>query len=71
MTAKYNTIESEVLFQKLGNVWYAFTEIDSEVVYSALPDGLDPRTTNLELYGLIEDHMNKVAKISKKNEISA
>lgn len=54
--------EQEVLFQKLGNTWYIFTEINGEAVYSALPSGMDPRKTNLELYHVIEDHLKKVAK---------
>jgi hypothetical protein len=55
-------IQNDVLFQKLGNTWYIFSEIDNEVVYSAMPDGMDPRTTDLELYQVIEDHMQKVAQ---------
>jgi len=57
--------EQEVLFQKLGRTWYIFTEIDGEAVYSALPDGIDPRKTKLELFHIIEDHMKKVAKHKK------
>lgn len=70
--ATTNTMTNEVLFQKLGNTWYVFTEINSEMVYSALPTGMDPRTTKLELYDVIEEHMKKVAKFSKRNsEVSA
>lgn len=54
-------ITKEVLFQKLGNTWYIFTEVDNKVVYSAMPDGMDPMSTDLELYDIIEDHMKKVA----------
>ncbi|MCT4643173.1 MAG: hypothetical protein N4A33_12860 [Bacteriovoracaceae bacterium] len=59
MTAQ--EISNEVLFQKLGPTWYIFTEINDEVVYSAMPDGMDPRTTKLELFEVIEEHMKKVA----------
>ena len=52
---------NEVLFQKLGATWYIFTEINSEVVYSAMPEGMDPRSTKLELFEVIESHMKKVA----------
>ena len=52
---------NEVLFQKLGTTWYIFTEINSEVVYSAMPEGMDPRSTKLELFEVIESHMKKVA----------
>lgn len=54
-------ITKEVLFQKLGNTWYIFTEVDNKVVYSAMPDGMDPLSTKLELYDVIEEHMKKVS----------
>lgn len=56
-----NEITREVLFQKLGQTWYIFTEVDHEVVYSAMPEGMDPRSTKLELFDVIEDHIKKVA----------
>jgi hypothetical protein len=55
-------IEKEVLFQKLGNTWYVFSEVNDDFVYSALPEGMDPKTTKLELYEVIEEHMEKVAQ---------
>ena len=58
--------ESEVLFQKLGNTWYVFSEIESEIIYSALPEGMDPHSTRLELYEVIEEHMKKVANTRKR-----
>jgi hypothetical protein len=54
-------ITREVLFQKLGSTWYIFTEVNNQVVYSAMPEGMDPKTTDLELYDVIEDHIKKVA----------
>lgn len=63
--------EAEVLFQKLGNIWYVFSEIDNDVVYSALPSGMDPRTTDLELYSIIEEHMEKVARHHKRSPEAA
>lgn len=57
--------ESDVLFQKLGNRWYIFTEQDGEVIYSVMPEGMDPRETKLELYDIIEEHMSNVSKKSK------
>jgi hypothetical protein len=58
--------DSEVLFQKLGEVWYAFSEIDGEVIYSPLPEGVDPHSTKLELFEVVEEHLEKVAQIYKK-----
>ena len=61
MSAITNDITNEVLFQKLGKTWYIFTEINNQIIYSAMPDGMDPRNTKLELYDVIEEHMRKVA----------
>jgi hypothetical protein len=35
-------------------------------VYSALPEGMCPKSTKMELFHVIEDHMAKVAKHYKK-----
>jgi len=53
----------DVLFQKLGNTWYVFSEINDDFIYSALPAGLNPKTTKLELFEVIEDQMKKVSSI--------
>ena len=58
-------ITKDILFQKLGNTWFIFTEINNQIVYSAMPEGMDPRTTNLELYNVIEDHMKKISDLPK------
>lgn len=70
MNESKHEITKEVLFQKLGLTWYIFTEIDNEVVYSAMPEGMDPRTTKLELYEVIEDHLKKVATHPRYNKVS-
>lgn len=63
---------NEVLFQKLGNTWYVFSEIKGDMVYSALPTGMDPHTTKLELFEVIEEHMDKVQRHYKRSaEMSA
>ena len=59
-TTKSNA-HSEVLFQKLGNTWYVFSEVKGDMVYSVLPTGMDPHTTSLELYEVIEEHIEKVS----------
>ena len=69
--SKNNEMTNEVLFQKLGNTWYIFTEINDEMVYSALPEGMDPKTTKLELFEVIEDHMKKVAGNKKRPDAQA
>ncbi len=58
--------ETEVLFQKMGNRWYVFTEINNEFFYSPLPEGVDPRTTKLEMCQVIEEHMSKVINHSRR-----
>jgi hypothetical protein len=57
----------DVLFQKIGNTWFIFSEVNSEVVYSVMPQGMDPKDTKLELYEIIEDHMTKVAAHKRRS----
>ncbi len=52
--------QKDVLFQKIGNTWFIFTEKNGELIYSVMPEGMDPRTTKLELYQIIEEHMDRV-----------
>jgi hypothetical protein len=70
MDSRKRDMEQEVLFQKLGTTWYAFTEINSDVVYSPLPVGVDPHNTKLELYHIIEKHLEKVARFKLAHDIS-
>ncbi len=63
--------EQEVLFQKLGNTWYAFTEISGEIIFSALPPGVNPYETEMELFEVVEDHLKKVAKHLKDDSMAA
>ena len=64
-------LTKEVLFQKLGNTWFIFTEINEDIIYSSMPEGLDPRETNLELYEVIEEHLQKVAKHRPQLQLGA
>lgn len=57
----------DVLFQKIGNKWFIFSEVNSEVVYSVMPEGMDPKTTKLELFEIIEEHMTKVASHKRRS----
>jgi len=69
---KSNTQTNEVLFQKLGTTWYVFTEIKGDMIYSALPNGMDPHSTKLELFEVIEEHMEKVSKhYDRSSEVAA
>lgn len=69
---KSNTQTNEVLFQKLGSTWYVFTEIQGDMIYSALPNGMDPHSTKLELFEVIEEHMEKISKhYGRKPEVAA
>ncbi len=56
----------DVLFQKIGNTWFIFSEVNNEVVYSVMPAGMDPKTTKLELFEIIEEHMTKVASHKRR-----
>ena len=37
------------MFQKMGNTWYVFTEINNEVLFTPLPEGIDPKVHKLVL----------------------
>ena len=65
-----NTVKNsvkDVLFQKIGNTWYIFSEVNNEVVYSVMPAGMDPKSTKLELYEIIEEHLTKVASHKRRS----
>jgi hypothetical protein len=64
MATTTQEFNNEVLFQKLGETWFVFSEVNGEVIYSAMPKGIDPKSTKLELYQVIEDHIAKVAHLS-------
>ena len=61
----------DVLFQKIGNTWFIFSEVNNEVVYSVMPQGMDPKTTKLELFEIIEEHMTKVASHKRRSPEAA
>jgi hypothetical protein len=56
----------DVLFQKIGNTWFIFSEVNNEVIYSVMPYGMDPKSTKLELFSIIEDHMTKIASHKRR-----
>jgi hypothetical protein len=61
----------DVLFQKIGNTWFIFSEVNNEVVYSVMPQGMDPKDTKLELFEIIEEHMSRVAANKKRTPESS
>jgi hypothetical protein len=61
----------DVLFQKIGNTWFIFSEVNNEVVYSVMPHGMDPKTTKLELFEVIEDHLTKIASHKRRSPEAA
>lgn len=66
---KTNSVKNnvkDVLFQKIGNTWFIFSEINNEVIYSVMPQGMDPKSTKLELFEIIEDHLVKVASHKRR-----
>ncbi len=65
--SKTKTQVKDVLFQKIGNTWFIFSEVNSEVVYSVMPQGMDPKETKLELYEVIEEHLSKVAANKRRS----
>ncbi len=64
---------NDVLFQKIGNTWFAFTKIKDDVFYTTLPQGMDPKETNMEFYEIVEDYMQKTTSSYKnqKNKLAS
>ncbi len=65
---KNSQLNNEVLFQKLGNRWYVFSEVENDFIYSPLPEGVNPKTTKLELFEVIENHIIRVSQHMKKTD---
>lgn len=65
-TTKVKNQVKDVLFQKIGNTWFIFSEVNSEVVYSVMPHDMDPKSTKLELYEIIEEHLTKIASHKRR-----
>jgi hypothetical protein len=70
-TKNSKTSSRDVLFQKIGQTWFIFSESNGEVIYSVMPHGMDPRTTKLELYQVIEDHIDRVANHKNRRQAEA
>jgi len=71
MSQDRNSNEKDVLFQKLGDTWYAFSEANGEVIFSQLPPGIDPYNTKIELFEVVEDHLKRVAEHLKDDSMAA
>ena len=63
--------ESDFLFQKLGATWYVFAEIQGEVIYTALPQDIDPRESSFEFYQILEKQLNQMGKLKTRPPESA
>lgn len=46
--------ENNILFQKVGSLWYLFTRIDDDIFYTPLPKGMGPKTAELTLYEVVD-----------------
>ena len=64
MAKKEATNESKVLYQKLGDTWYLFTEVRGEVIFTALPKEINPYEKQVEIYEIIEKHKAKIGNIA-------
>ncbi|MBF0364394.1 MAG: hypothetical protein HQK50_02420 [Oligoflexia bacterium] len=57
---------AQVLYQKLGDRWYAITDTKHGICYAIMPEGVDPRKHPIELIQEVES--NKVLTESKKEK---
>lgn len=56
-----NTVEKEVLFQKIGSQWYVFSFENDDLHYCALPAHLNPKSSKVEIYEVIANTKAKAA----------
>lgn len=54
-------IEKEVLFQKIGGKWYAFTFDGDQMNFTALPSHINPQNLELEIFEEIINSEEKQA----------
>lgn len=54
--------KQEVLFQKLGNQWFIFSEKNGTLIFTALPKGINPLKTDFSLYEVIRDLEEKSSR---------
>ena len=59
--SKYH--DADILFQKMGEKWYLFTQIGDDVIFSELPPGINPKSAKFELYEVLEEHVGKVNQV--------
>ncbi len=64
MAKKDMSKESKVLYQKLGDTWYLFTEIKGEVIFTALPKEVNPLENKVEIYEIIEKTKAKIGNVA-------
>jgi len=64
MAKKEEKVLSKVLYQKLGNTWYLFAEIEGKVIFTALPKELNPLENKVEIYEIIEKEKAKITGIA-------
>ncbi len=43
-----------VLFQKLGNIWYAFAEINNQMHFVEIPHEIDPRDASFDFFQVMD-----------------
>ena len=55
--------DADILFQKMGDRWYLFTQIGEDVIFSELPPGINPKSEDFELYEVLEEHVDKVNQV--------
>lgn len=61
-----NEKQQKVLFQKLGNDWYAFVEGEEETLFAKLPPHIDPRNHTFDIIQILKDQQKE--KDSKHND---
>ncbi len=60
----------EVLYQKMGDIWYIFTRINDELYFTPLPKNLSPFDKNFQLFEVV-DKLEKVPEEMRNKNFAA
>jgi hypothetical protein len=66
----FSALETQVMYQKLNGVWYAFCEIDNDILFAQLPHGWTPGEP-VDFYQLLDEEDRKKLVAPRRFEQAA
>lgn len=64
-------MKRDVLYQKLGSVWYVFCESKDDFFYTSLPQGSSLHWDKFEFFEVLEDRPRKEKMEKKRAQVVA